>query len=77
MSIPRIGCVLACALWLSGCGNDMASSPDMASPPLELTAFAKDLVENHTGEDNEPAEIAGKSFSDSEDPNPFAASFFG
>ena len=70
MRIPRNACALACALWLSGCGNDLAASS-------ELTAFARDLVESQTREDNQPEEIAGTSFSESEDPNAFAASFFG
>lgn len=68
MNVLRIACALVCAAWLSGCGNDQA---------VQLTAFARDLVENQTRDDGEPAEIEGKSFSDAEDPNAFSASFFG
>jgi len=68
MTIPRIAYALLCATWLSACGNDQA---------MQLTAFAKDLVENHTSVDGQPAEIEGTAFSDSEDPNAFLPAFFG
>jgi hypothetical protein len=69
MTLLRIALALLCATWLSGCSND--------NPAAELTRFASDLVENHTRDDNEPAEIEARPFSDSEDPNAFSASFFG
>ena len=80
MTIPRIACALICAAWLSGCGNDKGGN-DPVQPveptAVELTAFARDLVENQTRDDAEPAEIEGKSFIDAEDANAFSPAFFG
>ena len=68
MSIPRIAIALLCAACLSACGNDQVA---------QLTAFARDLVDNHTTDEEQPAEIEGLSLSDSEDPNAFSPAFFG
>jgi len=68
MSIPRIAIALVCAACLSACGNDQAA---------QLTAFARDLVENHTSDDGQPMGIDGLSFADAEDPNAFSPAFFG
>ncbi|HYV66098.1 MAG TPA: hypothetical protein VE964_07630 [Myxococcales bacterium] len=68
MSIPRIAIALLCAACLSACGNDQVA---------QLTAFARDLVENHTSDEAQPVEIEGRSFGDAEDPNAFSPAFFG
>jgi len=79
MTIPRIVCALVCAAWLSACGNDKAGNDQPQPQPttVELTAFARDLVENQTRDDSKPAEIEGTTFTDAEDANAFATAFFG
>ena len=61
-----IACALVLVACLGACGNDN----------LELTTFAKDLVENHTRDDTQPTDIEATPFSDSENANAFSASFF-
>jgi len=66
MRALRIACAVLVVACLAACGNDN----------VEVTSFARDLVENHTREDNQPTEVEATPFSDSEDANAFPASFF-
>ena len=76
---------LAASLWfisavstvgLVGCRHETTVTPDGGTQPEQVTALAKDLIENHSG-DQQPTTLNDKTFAaDSQDPNAFPASFF-
>ncbi|WP_394826535.1 hypothetical protein [Pendulispora albinea] len=81
--------VLTAGALAIGCGGDDGSTPTTpdggttidggggdAGGPLELTAFARQLIETETKENNRPAATEDKAFVDSMDPNAFPPSFF-
>lgn len=71
-------------LALTGChgagGSSVLNRTDAGTPgaaPIQLTAFASDLITNHTADDTFPASTEDQTFAtDSQDPAAFAPSFF-
>ncbi|MGQ0503944.1 MAG: hypothetical protein ACT4TC_01340 [Myxococcaceae bacterium] len=84
-------CAGALALVVSGCnrgGNNTedggyklpdggtTNNPDGGMSELEITDFAKDLILNHTADNNLPETTEDKTFKDSESSSGFPSSFF-